>query len=73
MKITTQLNPSLSVLPKNPTASTFLSQGLPSDIQGADLEALTRFNQSLPKVVPKVLKKPGEEEALDELSEVVSD
>ena len=73
MKITTQLNPSLPVLSKNPTASNFLPKGLPTDIQGADLEALTRFNQSLPKVVPKVLKKPGEEEALDELSEVVSD
>ena len=73
MKITTQLNPSLPVLSKNPTASNFLPKGLPTDIQGADLEALTRFNQSLPKVVPKVLKKPGEEDALDELSEVVSD
>lgn len=83
MKLSPTLEPSPPV-PANGTAATAQSlrngRGLPSafesDMKGADLDALMRFNETLPqpvKVKGKQPKRPGEEEAMGETSEVVSD
>jgi len=73
-----QTVPSLEgALPANmPRSTRTLPVGFDSDMKGADLDALMRFNETLPqpaKVKGKLPKKPGEADALGDTSEVVSD
>ncbi len=76
MKLTPQLKP-VAFNAKTTTAPVNSSFGrLPTDLQGADLEALARFNQALPaapKGSRRLLKKPGEQDDLQALSETVTD